>query len=185
MTSHNKANYLPAVAASGPEDEWDEAGDALDHPPPVTAREALGAPIGVDFGSSIATESDNGIVLLYVCPFLNKAGEDRLAQRDDGCRGVMGATDVDWDDDEPEPRLTRTEMRVLKKLAQGKTNRAIAAEMFVSINTVKSHVRAIFQKFGVNTRGTAVTHAVAKGLINWPPHLGPRNHPFGQYPKCD
>ncbi len=65
-------------------------------------------------------------------------------------------------------RLTSTEAQVMRLLAEGKTNRAIAREMFISINTVKTHVRAIFQKLGVNTRGCAVTRAIVTGLIDWP-----------------
>jgi LuxR family maltose regulon positive regulatory protein len=67
----------------------------------------------------------------------------------------------------------------MRLLAEGKTNRAIAREMFISINTVKTHVRAIFQKLGVNTRGCAVTRAVVTGLIDWPGIPATQNHPFG------
>jgi DNA-binding CsgD family transcriptional regulator len=178
MPSQNKVDCLLGVRALG--EEWE---GALDHPPPVTAREALAIPIGADLGSNVTTKTDSGVVLLYVCPFLNGAEGGDLAQRD---AGRVGVTSPVPNEDEPAAaKLTPTEMHVLRQLAQGKTNRSIAMEMFISINTVKTHVRAIFQKCGVNTRGCAVTHAVAKGLIDWPPHPRSQNHPFGQYPKCN
>lgn len=72
------------------------------------------------------------------------------------------------------PRLTPTETEVMDRLAQGKTNRVIAKEMFISINTVKTHVRSIFQKLGVNTRASAVRLATAAGLLDhWLPPPSP------------
>ncbi|MCR4424849.1 MAG: LuxR C-terminal-related transcriptional regulator [Firmicutes bacterium] len=63
------------------------------------------------------------------------------------------------------PRLTRAEKTVMALLAEGKTNRAIARELFISVNTVKTHVRSIFQKLGVGTRSSAVRRALEAGLI--------------------
>ena len=45
--------------------------------------------------------------------------------------------------------LTETERRVAALVAQGRTNREIASAMFVTENTVQTHVRHIFQKLGV------------------------------------
>ena len=41
----------------------------------------------------------------------------------------------------------------------------IAEDLAVSVNTVKSHVRAIYGKLGVNTRRTAVLTALERGLL--------------------
>jgi LuxR family transcriptional regulator, maltose regulon positive regulatory protein len=41
----------------------------------------------------------------------------------------------------------------------------IAGDLAVSVNTVKSHVRAIYGKLGVNTRRTAVLAALERGLL--------------------
>ncbi|MEA4884905.1 MAG: response regulator transcription factor [Clostridia bacterium] len=79
-------------------------------------------------------------------------------------RGAEGATGADGQQ-EP-PRLTVTERAVVRMLAQGKTNSAIAKEMYVSINTVKTHVRSVFQKLGVRSRSSAVRYAVTAGLID-------------------
>ena len=52
----------------------------------------------------------------------------------------------------PAGGLTETEHRIAALVAQGQTNREIAAAMFVTENTVQTHVRHIFQKLGVRSR---------------------------------
>src|SRR5260370_3910853 len=52
--------------------------------------------------------------------------------------------------------LTRREYEVLQLMTKGATNREIAASIFLSEETVKSHVKSILQKFGVANRGQAV-----------------------------
>ncbi|HOA15505.1 MAG TPA: response regulator transcription factor [Bacillota bacterium] len=61
-------------------------------------------------------------------------------------------------------RLTATETCVLEKLSDGKSNKAIADELFVSVNTIKTHVRSIFQKLNVNCRSAAVRRALDLGI---------------------
>jgi DNA-binding CsgD family transcriptional regulator len=51
-----------------------------------------------------------------------------------------------------EDGLTETERRIAALVAQGQTNREVASAMFVTENTVQSHVRHIFQKLGVRSR---------------------------------
>ena len=48
--------------------------------------------------------------------------------------------------------LTETERRVAALVTQGQTNREVAAAMFVTENTVQTHLRHIFQKLGVKSR---------------------------------
>jgi DNA-binding NarL/FixJ family response regulator len=52
--------------------------------------------------------------------------------------------------------LTAREHDVLKELAVGKTNREIAESLWLSQETVKSHLRRVYHKLGVNTRAEAV-----------------------------
>jgi DNA-binding CsgD family transcriptional regulator len=52
--------------------------------------------------------------------------------------------------------LTRREYEVLQLMAKGATNREIATTIFLSVETVKWHVKHILQKFGVANRGQAV-----------------------------
>ena len=58
--------------------------------------------------------------------------------------------------------LTEREREVLDLLAQGLTNKEIAEKLFITTNTVKRHLKAIFEKLDVHTR-TAATAKVAGG----------------------
>lgn len=61
--------------------------------------------------------------------------------------------------------LSEREMDVLRLLADGTPNKAIARQLVVSESTVKTHVANIFQKLGVNDRTGAVTEAMRRGII--------------------
>ena len=52
----------------------------------------------------------------------------------------------------PVTGLTETERRIAALIAQGQTNREVASAMFVTENTVQTHVRHIFLKLGVRSR---------------------------------
>jgi DNA-binding NarL/FixJ family response regulator len=53
--------------------------------------------------------------------------------------------------------LTRRESDVLDELIQGQSNRAIGKNLFISEDTVKSHVKAILRKLGARDRAHAVS----------------------------
>jgi LuxR family maltose regulon positive regulatory protein len=61
--------------------------------------------------------------------------------------------------------LTEREFAVLRYVPTRLSNREIAEELFVSINTVKSHIKNIYRKLGVTTRRDAVARAVALRLM--------------------
>ena len=69
------------------------------------------------------------------------------------------------DDDEPQEALTPREVQVLELLAEGLPNKAIAARLNISDQTVKFHVSAICGKLGAANRTDAVRRAVRRGLI--------------------
>lgn len=64
-----------------------------------------------------------------------------------------------------EPALTPRELEVLRLVAQGAGNRAIAKELFVSEATVKTHLVHAYDKLGVDNRTGAVTAARERGLL--------------------
>ena len=61
--------------------------------------------------------------------------------------------------------LTDREMEVLQWLAQGKSNKEIAAALVISERTVKFHVSSILGKLGASNRTEAVTIAAQRGLV--------------------
>lgn len=64
-----------------------------------------------------------------------------------------------------EPTLTPRELEVLRLVAQGAGNRAIAKAIFVSEATVKTHLVHAYEKLGVDNRTGAVTAARDRGLL--------------------
>ena len=61
--------------------------------------------------------------------------------------------------------LSEGEFRVLRLLASDLTQREIGAELYVSLNTIKSHTRSIFRKLGASSREQAVARARELELI--------------------
>lgn len=61
--------------------------------------------------------------------------------------------------------LTERETEVLGLLAEGQSNKQIAATLFIGEKTVKTHVSSILSKLGVPSRTAAALHAVRTGLV--------------------
>ncbi|HYN16891.1 MAG TPA: LuxR C-terminal-related transcriptional regulator, partial [Actinomycetes bacterium] len=61
--------------------------------------------------------------------------------------------------------LTPREGEVLAHLVKGFDNRAIGHALYITEDTVKSHVKAIFRKLGVRDRGQAIAIALREGLV--------------------
>ena len=60
--------------------------------------------------------------------------------------------------------LTEREKDVLRNLCDGKSYKMIAGELFVDINTVKFHIRNIYRKLEVNSKGEAIIKAMKENL---------------------
>lgn len=65
----------------------------------------------------------------------------------------------------PQPLLSDRELEVLDCLAAGQTTSQIAASLFISENTVKTHVRHILEKLEASNRAEAVSKGLQMGLI--------------------
>jgi NarL family two-component system response regulator LiaR len=61
--------------------------------------------------------------------------------------------------------LTEREVEILQLLAMGHTNRDIAGKLFISPDTVKTHLEHIYQKLGATDRTAAVAEAMRRRLI--------------------
>ena len=101
-----------------------------------------------------AAAADLDVDGIVVAPGMREArhdGADRLDR-------------ADSDDELLEPLTTR-EIQVLELLAEGLPNKAIAARLGISDQTVKFHVASISGKLGAANRTDAVRRAVRRGLI--------------------
>ena len=61
--------------------------------------------------------------------------------------------------------LSSRELEVLRYLAAMQSTAEIAATMFISVNTVRTHIRSILRKLGVSRRNQAVRRARERGLL--------------------
>jgi len=73
--------------------------------------------------------------------------------------------ELEEDDLAPRERLTAREREVLELVAEGRSNRAIAAALGISEHTVKFHLASIYGKLGASTRTQAVRRGLRRGLI--------------------
>jgi len=62
--------------------------------------------------------------------------------------------------------LSSREIEILQLVAEGRTNREIAAQLYISENTVKTHLARIFEKLKTTTRNEAVALAWARGWLS-------------------
>ena len=77
--------------------------------------------------------------------------------------GVFGLIEERPDDSAtaPPPHLTPRQVEVLRLLEQGRSTKQIAAELHLSTETVRNHIRRLFRALGVNSRLEAVAAARA------------------------
>jgi LuxR family maltose regulon positive regulatory protein len=101
---------------------------------------------------------------------LQRALTDGVVQADEFVRVVLPRMDPQAPpSQEPDPLiepLTERELAVLAELPTWKSNAEIAAEFYVSVNTVKSHLQHLFRKLDVANRRQAVRRARDLGLIS-------------------
>jgi LuxR family maltose regulon positive regulatory protein len=101
-----------------------------------------------------------------------------LLPADDHARVVAALADAGFDEvvsdvplrallpsAEPELRLTERELAVLAQLMEPRSVNEIASALVVSTNTVKTQLRGVYRKLGVNNREDAIAVAVARHLL--------------------
>jgi DNA-binding NarL/FixJ family response regulator len=64
--------------------------------------------------------------------------------------------------------LTDREIAVLRLLTMGLTNRAVATELHLSVNTIRNYVQSILNKLGAHSKLEAVSTAVRQGIVEYP-----------------
>jgi len=66
---------------------------------------------------------------------------------------------------EPGPAISEREREVLSLISRGRSNREVAADLFISEATVKTHLLHVYDKLGVNDRAAAVAVGFQRGLL--------------------
>jgi DNA-binding NarL/FixJ family response regulator len=61
--------------------------------------------------------------------------------------------------------LTDRELDVLRQISQGQSTKEVAAQLYLSDETIKTHLKNIFRKLGVHDRAEAIAEAFRKGLV--------------------
>jgi LuxR family maltose regulon positive regulatory protein len=100
--------------------------------------------------------AERGVSPGYVGKLLTALGQGTGPSKEASVHGAAGPL--------LEP-LSERELEVLRLLASGISNREIAAKLFVSLDTIKSHLKHIYGKLGVRSRTQAVTQAKELDLI--------------------
>jgi DNA-binding CsgD family transcriptional regulator len=157
------ANYVGAPVIAYGEVVATIHGDAYfsDRPVDEVDRDVLAS-----FAASLGQIVERAILIEQLQ--LQQRVAEQLARSASGVLGVLGGEIPAMESDQPPPTapwqsrsevvadLTRREYEVLQLMTKGATNREIAKSIFLSEETVKSHVKRILQKFGVANRGQAV-----------------------------
>ncbi|MBN1247112.1 MAG: hypothetical protein JXC32_05600 [Anaerolineae bacterium] len=101
----------------------------------------------------------------YTARLLAAASESKPERMGDTTKApqmVSGASDAPI----PPEALSDRELEVLALMAEGMTNQAIADSLFISINTVKTHARHVYEKLGVHNRAQAAHKAAELHLLD-------------------
>jgi len=154
----------------------------------ATARDVLGDEAAADRALERALDlaEPNGVLL----PFLLYPVPGRLLERHARRRtahaalvanilGLLARRKLASPRAGPPPLepLSGSEIRVLRYLPTNLTGREIAAELYVSHNTVSTHLRHLYAKLGTHRRAEAVARARALGLLAPSPHRGQATRP--------
>lgn len=73
-------------------------------------------------------------------------------------------------------QLSARELQIMSRICHGDSNLDIAAELYLSINTVKTHIRSAYRRIGITRRVEAVLWGAEYGLV---PHEQSGPDPVG------
>jgi len=135
---------LPAIRALGEPLSIAEALLAL-----AEARRAVGRR-----EEAVALQREAGAIV----DSLHDPGSALVALRRSPPRGARGRR--------PSDQVSKRELEVLRAMANGASKREAAEQLFVSYNTVHSHVRSLYQKLDAHSLGEAIARAREMGLMD-------------------
>ena len=73
-----------------------------------------------------------------------------------------------YDDRKKRPSLSEREIEIVRLVAKGFSNDELAERLHLSPETIKAHLRPVYEKLGVESRVEAVTEAMRTGLVEAP-----------------
>jgi DNA-binding NarL/FixJ family response regulator len=150
------------LSLAGPASEWtaSSADNALEGYQLLAATKANGIPTIVVSGVASVDEIQRAYTEQSIVAYLEKQTFDRAAfhRAIDETRSLSPAMSE-------LAVLTEREREVLALLAGGMTNKEIAERLVVTTNTVKRHLKAIFEKLDVHTRSAAAGKAISAGVV--------------------
>lgn len=110
-----------------------------------------------EFASAVDAASVDGVIMKSASGVELVEALERVHRGDPIGVDPADPSDVGW-------TLTEREREVLALLARGATNREIASELYLSVDTIKTHVRKVFAKLEVTNRTQAALAAGRLGL---------------------
>jgi DNA-binding CsgD family transcriptional regulator len=115
-------------------------------------------PLGIDYELRLFLTSPSGTSRVFA--FTRTRSQGDFSERDRALLELLRPFLVEIRNRHERPNsargLTRREAEILRWVARGKTNREIAALLFVSPYTVRTHLEHAFEKLGVHTRAAAI-----------------------------
>ena len=149
------------LSLTGPGGDWtaSPADNSLEGYQLLAATKASGIPTIVVSGVASVDDIQRAYTEQSIFAYLEKQTFDRAAFRRaiDGSRALSPAM-------HELAVLTEREREVLALLAGGMTNKEIAERLVVSTNTIKRHLKAVFEKLDVHTRSAAAGKAINAGI---------------------
>ncbi len=136
----------------------------------AVALENLGRSAEADqaWAEALARGEGEGFVRTYVDGSDPRARLHRRALADPGTRSQaerISRAAGGWPDSDDAVELTTRQLDVLRRLAEGDSNRTAAAALGIAETTVKTHVRALLTRLGAESRTQAVAFARRRGLL--------------------
>jgi len=123
----------------------------------VSEQSAPPIVIAVDVADSVLADRLTAILGSVTGVRLAAPGETAMATIVSRAQGAADASAF---------KLTPREIDVLALMAEGASNKSIARQLGITVNTAKFHVASVLEKLDATGRTDAVAHAARRGVIN-------------------